>query len=419
MSSKEVIFFNIFNTVLGISLSIGAIYIILKDYRSNKFIKNNSNTILLSLFFLSCIISYLINGNGFRKFNNIYFVIHSLLFFFVIMTLNKNVIEYKKLTNYTIMMFLTTLSLISLITILIFLSNKTGFTDTFKSNEMRNYFHFVAKEGDRWNTILKNSNTYAHLISMSFFLSIIPFITIKKNSIKASILIMTIFNVITLLFSGSKGAILAVASGSFLLLIYILTILYRQKKIKLVIAIISVCVLIPVTLTLLYKSNNEKIVKSFNLLLNKILRVDAMGNGRVNTWKNLLSMDLFPNLWGYNDEYIYKFLKSKDDFFAKNFINNSGRAHNIILQVMVSFGSISLVLFISSLLKTVAQYFRNIKKIASEDKLYVYIFAIQFVTILVGGMFEQLPLFNLSAHSLLFMFVWANLLTLTETNKQE
>lgn len=419
MTSNEDIFFNIFNPILGITLSIGAIYIIFKDYRSNKFIKNNSNTILLSLFFLSCIISYLINGNAFKKFNNVYFIIHSILFFFVIMTLNKNVFEYKKLTNFTILMILGTLSLISLITILIFLSNKTGLTDSFKSKEMRSYFHFVAKVGDRWNTILQNSNTYAHLISMSFFLSIIPFITIKKNSIRISILIMTMFNIITLLFSGSKGAILAIASGSFLLLIYVLTILYKQKRFKLLIAIISICVLIPVTLVLLYRSNNEKIVRSFNLLLNKILRVDAMGNGRVNTWKNLLSMDLFPNLWGYNDEYIYKFLKSKDDFFAKNFINNSGRAHNIVLQVIVSFGSISLVLFISSLLKTIFQYFNSTKKIANENKLYVYIFAIQFVTILVGGMFEQLPLFSLNAHALLFMFVWANLLTLTETNKEE
>jgi hypothetical protein len=38
--------------------------------------------------------------------------------------------------------------------------------------------------------------------------------------------------------------------------------------------------------------------------------------------------------------------------------------------------------------------------------------------ILAGGMVEQLPIFNMSAHSLFFMFVWANILSITEKNKQ-
>jgi O-antigen ligase len=402
---------------LGLVLSIVSLNIILKDYKSNKFIQKNSNTVLFSLFFFSCILASIINGNGFQRFNNIYFIIHSVLFFFVIITINKEVMEYRKITNIIILIILSTLSLISLITILIYFSNKLGITDTFKSDSLKNNFHYVVPFNRRWNTILINPNTYAHLVSMSFFLSLIPLITIKKNWMKILIIIMTILNIVTTIFSGCKGAIVAILAGSFLLFVHLLIFLKKSKKRKTLLMILGVLLLIPITFIILYKANNEKIIKASNLLIDTIFRVDSKGNGRVIIWKELLNMDLFPNLWGYNDSYIYDFFKNSNNWYSWAFINNCGRAHNMIIQIIVSFGSISFVLFITCLIRTVVQYFKSTKKIANENKLYVYIFAIQFVTILVGGMFEQLPIFNLSPHSLLFMFVWANLLTLTETSK--
>jgi len=419
LSDTTLLFFNIFNITLGLGLSSVSLYIILKDYRSNKFIQKNSNTVIFSLFFFSCILASIINGNGFQRLNNIYFIIHSVLFFFVIITLNKEVEEYKKITNIFILIILGTLSLISLITISIYFSNKFGITQHIKSKEIQHFFYYSVWIGHRWNTILINPNTYAHLVSMSFFLSIIPLVTIKKNWVKVAIVIMTALNIITVVFSGCKGAIVAIMAGFFLLFIYLMMIIKNHNKRNLLLTIIGIIIAIPIVLFILYKSNNSTIVNVFNLLIESIFRVDSKGNGRVVIWKEILNMDLFPNFWGYNDSTIYDFFQKSNNWYSWAFINNCGRAHNIIMQIIVSFGSISLVLFIACLIKTVVQYFKSIKQIANDNKLYVYIFAIQFITILVGGMFEQLPLFSLNAHALLFMFVWANLLTLTETNKEE
>jgi O-antigen ligase len=399
-------------------MTLGAIYFIKKDFHTNKYIKNNSNSLLFLIFFSVCILATIINGNGFNKFNNIYFIIHSAVFFYLIMQENHNNYDYLNILNFIIILITATLALISVLTILVYISNRTGLTSRINSETLQKSFNRYAPLNKRWYTLLQNANTFGHLVSMSFFLNIIPYKTLKNKKYKNSILIMTAINTVVLVLTGSRGAFASIFGGLIVFILYLIIKLSKNNKKKLFIVIISVIS------SLLIISLIDKFLLtsiSFKESLISILRIKKLTNvsGRINTWANLLKLPFFTNIFGFNDDYLYHYLKDLNAFYPQGFLNNSGRAHNMYLEVLVSYGIIAFGLFISCIIKTFIQVIKSYCFIEKENKLFFLVFFVQFIAILVGGIVEQLPIFNLSTHSLIFMFVWANLITLTTTKKIE
>lgn len=408
------VFFSLLNFILISFITIGSSYYIYKDFQSDKYIEKNSNSKLFLIFFIFCIVASIINGNGFQKYNNIYFIIHSAVFFYLALQNNYNKKNYFKIFNFIIVASIIAISIISILTILIFLCNKFNITETFKNQSIKNYFYYCAPVNSRWYTILSNPNTFGHLVSMSFILAVIPIIKLKKFNQKVLIIIMQLVNFFTLFFSGSKGAILALGIGLILSLIIVFVFMYKNinKKILSILLLVFSMLLVITILLLNFSHENEFI----NFLKNNILRTSSIskGSGRFGVWKSLINLPLWSKPFGYSDNYIYQYMKSLNIYDFDVFLNNNGRAHNIYIQVLVSFGSIGFVLFISCLLKTFAQVIFNYKYLDKTKKILYFVLLIQFIVILIGGLFEQLPIFNMSAHSLFFMFVWANLLIITE-----
>jgi O-antigen ligase len=415
------IFFAVLNLMLKIIITTGACYYIYKDFHTKQYIRNNSNSKLFFMFFLFCIIASIINGNGFQKFNNIYFVIHSALFFFLALQNNHFEENYIKLINFIILIIISAISAISLITIIMFLSNKFNITESFNSQTLKEYFYFCAPVNLRWYTILSNPNTFGHLVSMSFILAIIPLVKLKKIKHKVAIVIMQILSFIALIFSGSKGAIFALGIGLLIGFIVSLILIYKNNHKKTFYTIIgSIFILIILTTIFISHSQNPAIINLIHYINYNIIRINTLLDftNRAGLWECLLDLPLWSKPFGYSDNFIYHYMEAIQVHDYDVFLNNTGRSHNIYLQMLVSFGSIGFVIFISCLIKTFIQVLKNYKKINEDNKLLYYIFLIQFIVILAGGMVEQLPIFNMSAHSLLFMFVWANLLSLTEKNNE-
>lgn len=397
-------------------MTIWAFYYIRNDFQTNKYIKNNPNSLLFVVFFSYSILANIINGNGFKMFNNIYFIIHSAVFFFLIMHENYRNNDYIKVLNFIILLITGTLSIISLLTILTFISNKTGLTNKISSEEFRTFIDGCAPVNRRWYTLLNNPNTFAHLVSMSFFLNIIPYKTLSKRIYKNLILLVQLINTMVLIMTGSRGAFIAILSGIITFFIYIIIKLYnnnRKKLFSFLLYSLFAFTILFLILRLFFKSEFSGILYTY------IFRIGNTSNisGRANTWTNLLKLPFLSNLFGFNDDYLYHYLKNLNAFYPQGFLNNSGRAHNMYLEVLVSYGIIAFGFFISCIIKTFIQVRKSYCHIQKENKLLLYVLFIQFITILVGGIVEQLPIFNLSPHSLLFMFVWANLITLTTTKK--
>lgn len=406
---------NILNIVLAAFISIGALVYIYDDYNNSKYIQKNSSTKYFLVFFLFCILASIINGNGFQKYNNIYFVIHSALFFLLMLLNNNHEESYKKNLTFLIMLILCAITIVSIITILINMSNRFGITETFKSESLKEFFYISAPVRIRWYTILTNANTYAHLVSMTFFLALIPLFSLKKISLKIIVVVMQLINIVTLIFTGSRGALLAILCG-IIILIFSFIIFIAKKKSKSIFKIFLVLVIIFIFIQIII-FNILKYNLSIKYFLFSTLRLGEMKNiaERLKIWNSLLHLPLFSKPFGYSDNYIYNYMSSLNIKDYKVFLNNQGRAHNMFLQALVSFGSIGFVLFITCLIKTFIQVIKNHNKINTKNKMFFNIFLIQFIVILIGGMFEQLPLFSLSPHALLFMFVWANLLTISDT----
>ncbi len=407
----------VINILLASFISIGSIYYIVNDFKNSKFIKNNSNSKLFLLFFLFCTLASIINGNGFQKYNNIYFVIHSSIFFYLMMLNNYNRKDYIKNLNFIIISLLGAISIIALVTIIMFTSNKLGITKNFKSDGLKDLFYIAAPIKKRWYTILLNANTYAHLVSMSFFLALIPLLTLKRKVYKLIILFMQIINFAVLILTGSKGALLSIIVGTTILIIYLFHTLHRQEEKKLFFRVVIALVILILSTFLFFFSMSEvhrtRIITFFSSQIFKIERIKS-GSGRFEIWGSLLKLPLLSKPFGYSDNYIFNYMSNLNLTEFKVFSNNQGRAHNIFMQVIVSFGSGGFIIFIAALIKTFYQVLKNHFKILINNKFIFIIFLIQFIAILVGGMFEQLPIFNLSAHSLIFMFVWSNLLTLID-----
>jgi len=413
MNQSLLLKFSILNKILATFISIGAIYYIFKDFRNNRYIAKSSSSMLFLIFFAYCILASIINGNGFQNFNNIYFVIHSSLFFFFVIAINHD----KKILNYTIMIILVAVFIISATTLIMFLCNKFNITQNFSSENLQKVFFESADVSGRWSSILSNSNTYAHLVSMTFFLSFIPFYETKKKRYKFYIFFMSSINLLVLLFSGSKGALLAMVLGVVLGVFEFIIYGVKNKKKKHIKKItLFLLSLILISLIIIKIIPVDIIDRSLDFFKIDIFRIDtiATGTGRVGIWKALLNLPIISHPFGYNDNYIYLYLKNLDIKYYSAFLNNAGRAHNMFLQVLVSYGFIGFLLFFLCLIKTLIQVIKFAKSNKYENKLSFSLFLLQFIVILIGGSFEQLPIFNMSAHSLIFMLVWANLLAITE-----
>ncbi|MBK5201059.1 MAG: O-antigen ligase family protein [Spirochaetaceae bacterium] len=296
-----------------------------------------------------------------------------------------------------------------------FLSNKLNITNNFKSNKLRELFIYCAPVGARWYTIITNPNTFGHLISMTFFIAIIPLVTLKKNIYRISIIIMQSLNLIAFFFAGSRGSFVSLAFGLIIFIFYLLFYLIKKGNWKILLSlIIGVSLIILIGTLILYKHNLTSFI-SKSIFRSKSL---TTGTGRLDTWSKLLKLPFLSNIFGFNDNYLYNYLNNLHSYYPQGFLNNEGRAHNMFIEVLVSYGIFAFIIFISCIIKTFFQMYKNHKNLNTQNHFIFVIFAIQFITILVGGMFEQLPLFSLSAHAVIFMFVWANLISLTEYTKQ-
>lgn len=413
---KTAYILNSINLLIALFITFGASYYIYLDFKNNHYIKNNGDFNLFSLFFLFCIIASLFNGNGFHKFNNIFFIINSVLFFYLVIQDNFNKTYYLNLLNFIILLSIITITLISTATILVAISNKLSLTKLIPSKNIREYFYICCPTYKaRWYTVLLNPNTYGHLVSMTFFLVIIPFKYSNKIKTKIFIIIMQLINIFVLILSGSKGALASILIGLFIIYIIYLLLKKQEGNYRAIKAtLIFILVLCFATIVIIKTIPNLK--NFLSLINNKILRIDTLtnGNGRMSLWSNLLHLPLISHPFGFSDNYIYNYLNILKEPHADAFINNNGRSHNMYLQVLISYGFITFIIFITCIVKTFINIIKNKNKLKIENQFLLNVFFIQFLVILVGGFFEQLPIFSLSAHSIIFMFVWANLLTLSD-----
>jgi hypothetical protein len=314
------------------------------------------------------------------------------------------------------------ISVFSIATSLIYFITHTSLINGVRNIGLKKFYLGVAPQSSRLIGLMVNSNTFAYLLLYSFYIYVFLIIYFKNSKLKYLFSILLIFNVSNLILTASRGALLSFLISLIFFCCCIL-ILFRKTNHEhyhiLKIAFISLAILVFLFLIYVFSFNSEFALSVREFIIKDLLRTKWLktGSGRTNNWKVALSMDKSKYIFGVNDQYMFNRMADLLPKRSSSFINNNGRYHNMYITLLVNYGIFALLGFLYFLAYSLNVFVKGYFISSFRRKRFVLIFISQFFAILVSGIFEQLPIFNLSPHSLLFMFCWSSLFVLSNRNR--
>ena len=412
--------FNIFLPITQVLLIIFGVLIIYLDYKSNRdFSLVTINYFKwLILYSLYLIILTFFQGTCFSTYNNSFFIIHSILFFFIIL-LNKNSFNTLDIIARISLFFVSIFSIFSILTTSIFIITNTSLLHYINNNLVYSYLIYVAPPGKRVIGLMTNVNTYSYLLLYTIYIYIFLIIFYKKTKLKYLCIFSIFNNLFNFFITGSRGAILSlIISGGFFIIVLLVLMRenYHPKLKKVKIFITSCIVLSVIFIVFIFKFNFEISILLKNYFMNNIIRPSNFkyGSGRLYIWQNVIYIDKKFLIFGLSDVDMYNQIKSNLPNYSVELLNNQGRYHNMYITLLANYGIFALLGFFIFLFYSIRVFYISYKKSVHKIKIVFLCFGAQFLAFLISGLFEQLPLFNLSPHSLLFMFTWASLFLLSE-----
>ncbi len=375
--------------------------------------------ILLYTLYL-CVLT-IFQGTIFNTYNNAFFIVHSILFF-CIMLIFVDRFNWMETMVKVALLIVIILSAFSIATFIIFFITHTNLINGVRNIGLRNFYLSVAPQSSRLIGLMQNPNTYAYLLLYSFYIYVFLIIYFKTSKLKYVFSILLLFNIFNLVLTASRGALL-----SFLisLVFFACSILILLRKTQhehyyvLKIIFISLAILLIIFLIYVFSFNSELAITTREFIINDLLRIKWLktGSGRTNNWKVALSMDKSKYIFGVNDQHMYNRMAELLPKRSSSFIHNNGRYHNIYITLIVNYGIFALLGFIYFIIYSVTDFVKGYFISSFRRKRFILIFISQFLAILISGIFEQLPIFNLSPHSLLFMFCWSSLFVISNRNR--
>jgi len=357
----------------------------------------------------------------FSTFNNAFFIIHSVLFFLVLMIYGDKFLWIESIVKLVLFM-VAWISLFSVLTLLIFIVTHTNLLSLIKNQALYSYFIKVAPPGKRVWGMLYNPNTFAYLLVFSFYLYLFLLIYYKTTKLKYLIFVMLFINVFNLFLIGSRGALVTLFVSLIPFSIVLLNLMkdnnfqyYRAYKIFFIsfysVLILFFCFIWFTNFTF---SHNLK-----EFFIDNVIRVKWLksGSGRVDNWKVVFSIDKKHFIFGVNDEFMHQQMLQYLPKRASSYVNNSGRYHNMYITLLANYGIFALLGFISFIVYSIIVFIKGYIVSSFRRKRFILLFLSQFFVFLIGGIFEQLPLFNESPHSLLFMLTLATLFRLSNKDR--
>jgi len=387
--------------------------------------KINTDRSVLSLPYVKWILLYtlylcvltVIQGTIFNTFNNAFFVIHSVLFFLVVLIYSDKFKWIEIMVQLSIL-FVCLISIFTITTTIIFIITHTNLSDIITNIEFKTFLISVAPVNERLVGLMTNSNTYAYLIVYTFFIYLFLIIYYKKSKVKYLLILILVNNVFNLFITGSRGAILSFLISTVFFAISLIILMENfsyanQKLIKnIVFSIFGIFILL---LAFIFLTNFDISIRLRSYTVAHIFRLGglAKGSGRLDTWGAVFSIDKKNFIFGVNDSYMYQVINTLVPSRSSAFINNSGRYHNLYLTLFANYGIFALLGFLGFLIYSIVIIFKGYLASSFRRRRFVLILFSQFLVFLFSGVFEQLPLFNQSPHTLLFMFVWASTIAMS------
>jgi len=411
--------FNVIVPASQILLVVYGIYLLYQDYKLNK----NRCVLCLSyvkwilLFTLYLVILTIFQGNIFGAYNNAFFIIHSVLFFLVMLIYCD---KYKWMDSIIkfLIVFVSVFSLITVVTTIIFLITNTPLLGLISNTSIINSLLFIAPTGQRIVGLLTNVNTYAYLLIYSFYLYIFLIIYYKHTKAQILLIVLLANNLFNIFITGARGAYVSFFPGIIIFSLVLLLLMKRTsyRKIKFFkILIFSILAILVSLLVCTYAISTHFTLQLRYFIDENVIRIWNLksGSGRIDIWSSLFSLDKRTFIFGLNDNAMYQMIKDMAPHYSLNLLNNDGRYHNVYITLLANYGIFALLGFLSFLIYSIVIIFKGYFKASFKRSRLILIFFFQFITFLISGIFEQLPLFSLSPHSLLFMFVWASTIILS------
>lgn len=397
-----------------------------QEYKINREynITNNIYFKPLILFTTYLIILTIFQKTTFSTFNNAFFIIHSII---LILTTMSFFFEYDSWidTIYKFIIWILILCFLTqLISLILEIITSTNLINFIHNKSIKKVILYCAPGFPlRLRGLVGNSNTMAYLIVYTFYFPLI--ILIKKFNILNLILSFLYWSIgiICLVLTGSRGAMISLLV-SFLLFVLISIPLTKRigkqihkKYISFIIIIISIFF---ISLFIIFASN-AKVATNIKYLLKYVSRLDnfLQFGGRKKLWNSIFSIDLKYFVFGLSDKQVNTILNNIYPYGALNFIKNNGRAHNMYIQLLLNYGIFAFISFITFIIHIIISYVKKIKYIGLNKLLVASVFFVQLIAFLISGVFEQLPLFTLSPHSLLFSFTIGILITILSNTEKK
>ena len=209
-SSFQTVFYIFSPASQGLLIILGSL-LLYRDYKINKekSVLSLPLTKWVLLFTLYLCILTIFLGTTFNTFNNAFYIIHSSLFFLVVLIGFKKA-DWIEVVAKILLLLVLILSAISIITTIIFIITHSSFIDLISNSELKSLLITVAPRKRRLFGIIGNSNTYAYLLVYTFFIYIFLIIYYKKSKLKYFLILVLINNFLHIVLTGSRGALVSV-----------------------------------------------------------------------------------------------------------------------------------------------------------------------------------------------------------------
>lgn len=398
-------------------------YLLYQDYIINK----KRSVISLNyvkwiiVFTLYLLILTIFHKTTFLTFNNAFFIIHSVLFFLVLLIYCDKFLWIESIVKLLSFMIIC-ISIFSVLTSLIFVITHTNLLSLVKNQALYSYFIKVAPPGKRVWGMLYNPNTFTYLLVFSFYLYIFLLIYYKTTKLKYLIFVMLFINVFNLFITGSRGSIISWFISLIPFSIILLNLMkknnfpyYRAYKIF----FFSFFSILVFFFCFIWFTNFPFSQKLKEFFIDNVIRIKWLksGSGRVDNWKVVFSIDKKHFIFGVNDEFMHQQMLQYLPKRASSYVNNNGRYHNMYITLLANYGIFALIGFIYFIIYSITIFIKGYIVSSFRRKRFILLFLSQFFVFLIAGIFEQLPLFNESPHSLLFMLTLATLFGLSNRSR--
>ena len=422
--------------------------IFLKDlFKNREILKNKKNLVLFGMMACVCI-STLLNHNQ-RLIPNIISLLYMGVEVFILTLVEKNNTKEKILKSiniqFNIIVFLTIICAIASI-IIYGLDIKGSVFNGYHELLIGNF------EGRLWG-IYGNPNTLGQIGLISVFASMYLVYTNKdKKKIKIYNYVNILLQTMCIVLSNSRSTMVALIVSSFVF--FLIKVIEREKdkkdtmlqgllknKLKVVGKVIVCMVILMLSLkvlkiTLAVAPNitslmNIKIEFSkdkMNETLNKVNREQTtsdVSNGRFSIWKSGFMVLSESPIIGVGPENVNeRTLKYLPEEMVKETPKMSSNMHNIYLQILVSHGIITFILFATYILINVFAIIKYlfVNKVDDKSKLYNNILVLSLIVcaILVINLFDSNLLYFFSLYMVaVFWIALGNVNKLLELDNEE